>query len=197
MSSEANMHNFTDPVELWKDWNETTARTWSSNLKSEKEVYTDPSGPYSIWMEPTTFFRQWYGATGEAWMRMVGVAANPARFLEANYQFIEASMRMVRASLLVNEAMLQHFQIPTRSDIARVTEHVVSLEERICTIEDVLVNIEDDCSKAVTDHVVERLAGRLECIEGKLDLLLAALEKIAANTPVESALSSNGGEATP
>jgi hypothetical protein len=194
VSSEANAHDSTDPVELWKDWNETTAETWSSILNSEKEAYTDSSGLYNLWMKPLTFFRQWYGPTGEAWVRMIGEVTNPARFLEANCQFIEASMSMVRASLLVNEMMLQNLQIPTRSDIARVAEHVVSLDERICTIEDALVNIEDDHSKVATDLVAEGLAARLERIEGKLNLLLAALEKIAASAPVESARSSDGGE---
>ena len=195
VSSETNAHDSTDPVELWKDWNETTARTMSSNLNREKVAYTDPSGFYYIWMYPATSFGQWYSATGEAWMRMIGEVANPARFLEVNYQFIEASMSMVRASLLVNEAMLQHLQMPTRSDIARVAEHVVSLEERVCTIEDAFVNFEDDCSHVATGRALERLAGGLERVEGKLNLLQAALEKITATTPVESVRSDDGGEA--
>lgn len=194
MFNEANAHNFTDPVELWRNWNETTARTRSHNLNSEKKTHTNPSDLYSVWMKPVTPFR-WYGAAGEAWMRMLGAAANPVRFLEANYQFIEVSMSMVRASLLVHEAMLHHLQIPTRSDIARVAEHVVSLEERICTLEDALVNVEDDRSRMTTDQAVDRLAGRLERVESKLDLLLAALEQITASTPVESSRSEDGGEA--
>ncbi len=225
MSSEADAHNSTDPSELWKEWNETTTGMWSSLLERRKEVNRDPFGLYHFWMKPMAFFRQRNDTTSGMWMRLFGEMMNPTWFLEANCQFIEISMNMVRASQIINEMMFQRLQMPTHSDIARVTKLVDSLEERVYTIEDAFVNVEDGYSRAATDQVAEGLAGRLECVEGKLDaldarssplqqneaignlakrleqvegklnMILTALEKIEARADLESGESGNGDEA--
>jgi hypothetical protein len=155
---------------------------------------------------------------------MVGAVMNSEHFLEANCQFIESYTSAARAFYLLNKEMFQHLQIPTRSDIVGVAGLVVSLEERVYTIEDAFVNFEDCYLKVATDQVVEGLAGHLERVEGKLDtldalssilqrtevigdlagrleqvegklnLLLVALEKIEARAYPESVGSSDGGE---
>jgi hypothetical protein len=223
VSNEANAHNSTDPVELWKDWNETTTRMWSSVLDNGEEA-RDPFGLYSLWMMPVTFFKQWYNATSWTWARLVEEVMNSEQFLKADCQFIEASMSVVRTSHPVNEVMVQNLQLSARSDISQVAKLVVSLEERVYTIEDAFVNFEDGYLKVATDQVVEGLAGHLERVEGKLDTLdalssilqrteeigelaerlervegklnrlLVALEKIEAGAYPESVWSSNGGE---
>jgi len=218
VSSEENAHSFTNQVELWKDWNETTTRMRASILDSGKEAYRNPLDLSNVWMKPGTFFNQWYNATSRAWAWMIGGMMNFEQFLEAQYQFIEASMQASReTSRFVYEAMLPNLQIPTRSEIARLEKVVVSLEERVYTLEDALVSFEDDDLKVGIDRVVERLAGHLEreegkpdsvdtlssilqqteapgdlagClerVEGKLDRLLAALEKLEASAYPESA----------
>src|SRR5439155_15851268 len=50
VSSDANAHNSTDLMELWKDWNETTIRMWSRILDSGKGAYGNPFGLYNFWM---------------------------------------------------------------------------------------------------------------------------------------------------
>jgi hypothetical protein len=225
MSSEADAHNSTDPAELWKDWNETTADMRSSLLDKKKESYRDPFSLYYLWMmKPVTFFQQWHDATSGTWARMVGRVINSRWLLEANCQFIETYMSIVGASHLVNEVMFQKSQIPTRSDLACVAKLVISLEERVNTIEDAFVNVGDSHLKVATDQVVEGLAERLERVEAiidtldahssipqqtkmigdlaerleqvedKLNILLAALEEIEAKAYAESVRSSNEDE---
>jgi hypothetical protein len=170
--SETNAHNSTDPVELWKDWNETTTRMWVRTRDSGKDAYRDPFGLYSLWMKPVMFFKQWCDATTGMWALMVGEVMSSEQLLEANYQFIEVYISMVRdASHLVNEMMFPNRRIPTRPDIAQVAKLVVSLEERVYAIEDALVNFEDGDLKVAPGQGVEGLAGHLECVEGKQDTL--------------------------
>jgi hypothetical protein len=145
-------------------------------------------------MMPAMFFKLWYDATSGMWARLVG------------------------------EMMCRSFQIPSRADVVRVAKHIVALEERVYIIEDALVNFEDGSLRVAPDQVVEGLAGlqerlagkldtvdtlssilqqteiigdlagRLERVEGKLNMLLGVLERIEARVDAESAWSDDGGE---
>jgi len=241
-------------MELWRQWNETTSKMWSTILERGQEASIDPYGLYQLWLkniadaqeqlkadpfsimnplevwkqwfdattevwnrsaeksndslelttqwlkiveetrdkllsgeirsaDPFTFFKQWYDATSETWSQVVGDVISSERFMEANRKFIETYTSAVRISQSVNEEALKNLQIPTRSDIARVAELVVSLEEKVDTVEDVLEDFAGSSAKMATSEAVEGLAGRLERVESKLnalDTLPVALEKIEA-----------------
>lgn len=217
MSSETNAHDSTDSIHLWKVWNETT-RMQPDTLESGREAYGDFFDLYHFWMkgvgvaqgqlkisssgifDPMESWKLWADATVDAWRTSM-----------------EVYTAAVRAFYLVSKKISRNLQIPTRSDIARVEELVVSLEERVYTIEDAFVNFEDSYLKAVTDQMVEGLAGhlervenklhtldarpsipqqtevledlveRLERVEGKLNVLLVALEEIKARESAEAA----------
>ena len=207
MSSETNAHHSTDPVEVWKEWNETPTRMWIRTPNSEKDSYRDPSGLYNFWMKPAMYFHQW----NVAWTQMVGEMVSSEQLLEAYYQSIDTYIRIVRdTSHLVNEVMFPNCGIPTHSEVAQMAKLVVSLEERIYAIEDALVNVEDGSLKVASGQAIEELerhlehmegepdtlnrqssipqqteapgnlTGYLERMEGKLDILLATLKKIEA-----------------
>jgi len=213
VSSETNAHHSTDPVEVWKDWNETPTRMWIRTPESEKDSYRDPFGLYSFWVKPVIYFHQW----NAAWVRTVGEMVSSEQLLEAHYQSIDTYICIVRdASHLVNEVMFPNCWIPTRPDVAQVAKLVVSLEERIYAIEDALVNVEDGSLKMASGQVIEELerhleymegepdtvnrpssilqqteaignlAGHLERVESKLDILLATLKKIEARVYPEA-----------
>lgn len=125
-------------------------------------------------------------------------------------------------SHLVNEAMFPNCRLPTHPDVAQVAKLVSSLEERVYAIEDALVDFEDGDLKVASAQTVEKLEGhlegvdgkqdtsdtlvsipqqteviedlakRLERMEGKMDVLLAALAKFEANRYPEAL--SPGGE---
>lgn len=223
MSGEANAYNSTNPLQLWKDWHETTARMWLSPLACMEEVSGASLGLYNFWMknareaqrqlmnsiiDPVEMWKQWTYAVSDVWR----VA-------------IETSTGAVGAFYRGNEELFQDLQLPTRSDFVRLEGHIVSLEERIYTIEDALIYFEDGYLKATTDQVVEvlverleraedklntfdlpssstfqqtemleDLAGRLERVEDKLNILLAALEKIEARAYPEAIASADGSE---
>ena len=119
-------------------------------------------------------------------------------------------------SQVVNAMLFPNHKISTHLDAAHVAALVASLEERVYAIEDALVPVEDDDLKMLPGQVLEGLeehleyvkgaqnplnpppsilpstetiqdlAGRLERVEGKLDLLMAALEKIGARVYPEA-----------
>ena len=86
---EADTNNAVDPVEVWKRWNETSARMWSSVMEESKQAYSDPFGLSLLWMksmraaqnqlqaqtDPSggadliTAWKQWIDATTDAWKR--------------------------------------------------------------------------------------------------------------------------------
>lgn len=213
VSNETNAHNSTDPAEVWKDWNETTTKMWTRTLDSEKDTYRDSFGLYSFWIKPVMSFHQW-NAAGRIWARMVGEMMSSEQLLEAHSQLIDTYRHMViDTAHLVNEVMFPNCRIPTRPDVAQVAKLVVALEERVYAIEDALVNVEDGSLKMAPGQVIEGLegqvegeqdtldmpsailqrteeigvlAGRLERVESKLDILLAALQKIAARVYPEA-----------
>jgi polyhydroxyalkanoic acid synthase PhaR subunit len=262
VSDGINHQTSMDPMELWRQWNETTSKMWSTVLERGKEAPVDPYGLYQLWLkntaeaqeqlkadllsmmnpleiwkqwfdattevwsksaemsndslalstqwlkiveetrdkilsgeirsaDPFTFLKQWYDATSETWSQVVGEVISSERFMEANRKFIETYTSAVRMSHRVNEEALKNLQIPTRSDIARVAELVVSLEEKVDTIEDVLEDFESSYAKMATSEAVESLGGRLEQVESKLstlDILPTALEKIEALGGLEGRL---------
>lgn len=222
MPSERNTPHLTDPVEVWKDWNETTTKVWMKTPDNGKKTYRDPFDLYSLWMEPFMCFNPW-NAPGRIWTQMVGAMMSSEQLLDAHYQFIDVSINIIRwTSQLVNEAMFPNRRLPAHPDVAQVAKLVSSLEERVYAIEDALVDFEDGNVKVAPAQIVEKLAGhlegidgkqdtsntlvsilqqteviedlakRLERMEGKMDILLAALAKIEANRYPEAL--SPGGE---
>ncbi len=87
MSEGTNAGNLVDPIELWRQWNETTATMWTSALDSTKQVY-DSSVSYP-WLKnmgnvqppdktyPALFntlkeiWQTWFEATMEIWQQAV------------------------------------------------------------------------------------------------------------------------------
>ena len=169
MSSEAKAHKSAGPVELWNVWNETTARMWPSLLEYGKEASRASFGLYTFWMrsaglaprplktspfDPAGMWKLWTDAAFDIWRTT-----------------IETSTCAVGTFYRANEELSQNLQIPTRSDITHLKGLVISLEERVYTIEDAFVDFEDGYAKVTTDQVVEALAKHLERVEDKLETL--------------------------
>jgi hypothetical protein len=209
VSSETNADNLPEPIKSWNDWNETPTRTPPGAFDNGRKVSGDLFNFYALWIDPATFFKQWCDATGETWMRMVGAIMNPQQWQAAHYQFIQAYMGMVRETFhLINEVTLQNMRAYAPSDISRLAKRVASLEERVYTIEEAFVALEDrdlnmatgqmvkgapgdleqgdgkqdtlnTCSSILEQtRVIGDLAGQLKRMEGKMDMLLAAFEKL-------------------
>ena len=73
-----------DPIELWRQWNETTSQMWLSAIDKSKGATTDPSNFYRAWAKNVQLsqeqmrqnplvigsremWKMWFGATMEIW----------------------------------------------------------------------------------------------------------------------------------
>ncbi len=171
-----------DPKEAWKIWFETTGEVW----KKMSEMGTDPLGLTSRWLElmedvrarmlpgaavptePFTFFKEWYDATSETWATIVGDVIGTERFMESVKEFLENSTSFAKSLRRFNEEYFRSLQLPTRSDIARVAELVVAVEDKVDEVEDMLEGFEDGYAKLATGGGVEKVAGHLTELENKL-----------------------------
>jgi hypothetical protein len=224
VSDEANASHSADHIELWRNWNEATSTAWSSIPAGEKEAYRDSFDLFSLWLRPGAYFKLWYNITYGLWAHMFGEMLHSGRWLEANSHILEAYMGAVRASHFVNEEVLQHLQVPSRAEVARVAKHVVALEERVYMIEGAFVSFADGDPEADPEQVVDGpvahqqqvsdkletvdafssmleptgvigdLTGRLQRVEDKLNKLLSALEKIEARVLAQPSLPDDKSE---
>jgi len=165
-----------DPTELWKQWYETSSNQW---LEMMEEARAKMLAGESLPTDPFTFFKQWYEATSETWSKVVGDVIGTEKFVEATSRFLESYTSFARTLRRTNEEYFRNLQLPTRSDIARVAELVVALEEKVDRIEDAFEEFQEGPQVAISE-VVEGLSKRLDRVESKLDKVLAALEKNAA-----------------
>jgi polyhydroxyalkanoic acid synthase PhaR subunit len=216
-----------DPKEAWKRWFESSTDIW----EKAAEKGPDPLGLTTQWLEmmeeararmaegnipadPFTFMKQWYDATSETWATVIGDIIGTERFMESASQFMESYTSLYRTFRRANEEFFNNLQLPTRSDIARVAELVIEVEDKVDQIEDAFEDFEDHYTKgvpvnqevrleqverkldALTSSVqklttVDTLEKRLDRLESKLDTLLIALEKSEAKELPKSPKSTN------
>ncbi|GAC1394267.1 MAG: hypothetical protein NVS4B11_08060 [Ktedonobacteraceae bacterium] len=102
MSSEVNSQNSTaptDPMELWKRWNETTSKVWLDAIQSNAEATTNSYGLYRSWvqsvgesvskgqeqmkvhpfqmMNSKDAWKTWFDTTMETWRKAVETGGDP------------------------------------------------------------------------------------------------------------------------
>jgi len=211
-----------DPKVVWQQWFEAMIEGW----RNAAQMGADPLGLTTHWLEmmeearakmqaegnfpadPFTFFKQWYDATNDAWAKAIGEVIGTEKFMEGVGRFLESYTSFHRTFRHASEEYFRNLQLPTRSDLARVAELVVALEEKVDRIEDVFEDFEDGQAHLATSEtvagleeqlervegkVVEGLAKRLDQVESKLDKVLAALKKIEAKDQAESPRPTNTG----
>jgi hypothetical protein len=188
VSEEAEAYEATDPAELWRRWNETTAKLRASIPDGEGEVYGSLFDLYRWWIKSGIACGLWYNATYRAWVQLAGAM------------------------------MCHRWLISSWNDMARIVKHLAGLEERVNMIDGVFVNLTSDGGAATLDQQVvegkgvhqespegqlqtvdrlisisprttveEELAGRLDRVENKLDKLLDILMRIETGTDTEAA----------
>ena len=136
--------------------------------------------------DPFTFFREWYNATSETWSKAAEGVVGSDQFMELNKHFLESYTTFYKTFRQANEEYFRNLQLPTSSDIARVAELVVALEEKIDRIEDTLEDSEQGQPLSTTSPIFKSLEERLQRVESKLDSVLAALEKAQAQKSPEN-----------
>ena len=134
---------------------------------------TTPADPY-------TFFKQWYEASSETWSKVVGDIIGEEKFVENASQIMESYTSHYMVTRRANEDYFRNLQLPTRSDLVRVAEIIIALEEKVDRIDEAFDDIKDGSSQLATRDSLTDLEVRLGRVEKKLDTLSSVLEKLEA-----------------
>ena len=124
MSDEANARNSNsaNPMELWKQWYDSSTRMWSNLMEGGKESYIDPYGLYHSWLKGVNeatgqvkdastappfsgldiqeLWKQWFDATTQVWRKATETGADPSGLTSQWLKLMEES----RARLMAGEA---------------------------------------------------------------------------------------------
>ena len=167
-----------NPKEMWNAWFSATMDTW----KKAAELGGDPLGLTTQWLklmenaqaqllagetlptDPFTFFRNWYNATSEQWSKAVEEAIGSEKFLAYSAPFLESYTSLTKTFRKASEEYFKQLQLPTVSDIARVAELVINLEEKVDQIEDTLDNLEAQNNQVATIDSVRNIEQRLDSL---------------------------------
>ena len=185
-----------NPREAWNLWLEATLDIWRSAIN----MSCDPLGLIAGWvrvmekaqeriysgqplsLDPFEMFREWYDVTSKPWSRTVEENLASEQFLAFAEPGLENYSYLIRTFRRASEAYFKTLQLPTLSDIARVAELVVDLEEKVDTIEDAIEQAKEQQAQQSTT-TMEKIADmeqRLDQIGTRLERILTLLEKVEA-----------------
>jgi polyhydroxyalkanoic acid synthase PhaR subunit len=180
-----------DPLELWNRWFETTTEAWRKAIEAGG-IGGDLPGLMTQWMEmmeeararllagaklpadPFTFFRQWYDATNATLSTIVGDVIGTEKFMQVSSEFLKSYAGLYATLRRANEEYFRNLQLPTRTDIARVAELVVNLEDKVDHIDGQLEDFEDAVGSGLSQFPV--VLQKLEAVE-HLEQLVGSLEE--------------------
>jgi polyhydroxyalkanoic acid synthase PhaR subunit len=181
-----------DPREAWKQWFEATSGAW----KNVSALGADPLGLTTAWLETLEdarshmlaeeaspkaafeFFKQWYDATSESWARAVGSVFASEQFMEAVKQFLESYAGFSKTLRKANEEYFHGLQLPTRSDIARLGELIVALEEKVDRLDDAFADYKDEATQGASSEAIGALQQQISQLEASMKVLPPALESV-------------------
>ena len=184
-------------AELWRRWFETTNELRNGTSEAEngftnsmaplwKEMADDISAKMlsgeSLPEEPVKFFVRWYNETEERWSETADRLIRRDEVLESTGRFFETYARSEAESRQASEEGLKNRGVPTRSDVTRVAKLVVVVENKVDRIEEALEDlVQGDSGSATAGAAVNGLEERMDRLEGKMDRILTALEKLGVD----------------
>jgi polyhydroxyalkanoic acid synthase PhaR subunit len=101
-----------------------------------------PENPSSRPTDPFELWRQIYETNERAWNAVLERTVNNPAFAESSGKILEtflSAQKTVRDNM---RSYLEQINLPTREDIARLGELIVSLEEKVDQLDDRLANLE-------------------------------------------------------
>ena len=184
-------------AELWRRWFETTNELRNGTSEAEngftnsmaplwKEMADDISAKMlsgeSLPEEPVKFFVRWYNETEERWSETADRLIRRDEVLESMGRFFETYARSEAESRQASEEGLKNRGVPTRSDVTRVAKLVVVVENKVDRIEEALEDlVQGDSGSATAGAAVNGLEERMDRLEGKMDRILTALERLGVD----------------
>jgi polyhydroxyalkanoic acid synthase PhaR subunit len=178
---------------LWRRWFETMVPHLNGAAESKSGF---PDSVASLWAEmaedvsakmlseeslpenPLRFFLQWYNDTEERWSEAADEILRNDEVLEKVVSDFETSTRSYQELRHASEEGLKKLQAPTRSDVARVAKLVVVVENKVDRIEEAFEEFVYGDSELATAGAVGSIEERMDQLEGKMDRIIDALERI-------------------
>lgn len=157
MSSETNSQNSaapTDPLELWKLWNETTSKVWLNAVQSSTEATTKSSSLYSSWiqsvgesvnkaqeqvhvnpfqlMNAKDAWKTWFDTTMEIWRKAVQTGGDPLGLTRQWLTLMEeAQQKLIAGSPLQTDpfTLFKEWYDATSEQWSKVVEETLSSKQ--------------------------------------------------------------------
>ncbi len=123
-------------------------------------------------LDPFDFWRQVYEANEQAWTKAMKEVTTSQGYAEAQGKMLETLLVFQKMMRDVMSAQLSSLNIPTRDDVARLGELILSLEEKVDQLDERLARVISIEEKV--GHLDERLAGltdinkKVEQLDGRL-----------------------------
>lgn len=176
------------PAEVWTHWLDTATPDWRKGIDTQElpapwlEMMEQARAKMQVGEittgDPFSALKQWYDTTSEMWSKVVEDAIGTEQFAEAMSRILESYTSFSRMFRQASKASFNNLQLPTRSDIARLTGLIVNLEEKVDRIEDSLEQSGSDPLQMGAGDARWHLEARLEQLENKMEKVLAILEKM-------------------
>jgi len=209
-----------DVQDVWRRWFESAGESWrrgaelgqnamqvlprwTQMLEEARDNLLVAGAPPS---DPLQLATQWYNATSGPFSDFVGDLIEREEFLAPSSRFLQSYASFYKVFKRNSEEYLKNLQLPVRSDITRIANLVVNLEDKVDNVEEIIEDFDLEGKEAKTNEAlaslegrigglestlervtetgartataesVQALEGRLDRVEDKLDRLLAALE---------------------
>jgi exonuclease VII small subunit len=187
---------------LWKQWFEAAAESWQKSLGLGQEAIELTPRWVAMWdqirnnflsaegypTDPLQFATRWYNATSGPLSDFVGDLIEREDILDASSKLMQHYASYYKVFRRNSEEYLKSLQIPVRSDITRVAELVVALEDKIDRVDEAFEDFEDGYATPATAESVEAVEKRI----GRLESALKRIESGAADTATADSVSSLG-----
>jgi hypothetical protein len=172
-----------DPGDAWRKWFEATSEAWQKSADFGSEVI----GVTPRWMQmiaqsrdnmmaaqnfpkdPLEFAVQWYNATSGPLSEFVQDVIEREEFLAQSSRFMRNYASLYKIFSRNSEQYFRFFQLPVRSDITRVAQLVIGLEDKVDRLEEAFEDFEYGYAQPATAEAVGSLDNRLTNIQRKLN----------------------------
>ncbi|MFL5700089.1 MAG: hypothetical protein ACJ797_23665 [Ktedonobacteraceae bacterium] len=141
-----------DPMELWKQWYDTSSKMWVSTLDGNKESFVDTYGLYRLWLETVgkaqeqmqanisglmntkEIWNSWFEATVGAWRKAAEMGGDPLGLTTQWLEMMEETRKRIMAGDVLPTDPFTFFQKwyeATSETWAKVVDDMLSSEKFI------------------------------------------------------------------
>ncbi len=176
---------------LWNQWSQETQESWRKSIALGQEaveltprwiatldqIRNNLLSAEGFPRDPLQLYTRLYNATNGPISDFLGDLLEREDILDISSQFLQNYASFSKVFRRNSEEYLKNLSLPVRSDITRVAELVVALEDKIEDLEDTFEGFED--SQAASDQATSGNAESLASIEEHLTGLENKLESIS------------------